>query len=111
MANFIEPRLTRICRTIRCRPVARPVSTGMKSCTSPTPSGDMNRVTRMALSGRYICRVTYSQPSGAIVKCPPWSASSSAAKTLGASNRGVQNQSTQPSVVTSAAVCRSPIRP
>ena len=30
---------------------------------------------------------------------------------LGESNRGQQNQSIVPSVVTSAAVCRSPIRP
>ena len=44
-------------------------------------------------------------------RLPPFSASSSDAKTLGESNRGQQNQSTVPSVVTSAAVCRSPIRP
>jgi hypothetical protein len=37
--------------------------------------------------------------------------SSRAPNTLGESNRGQQNQSTAPSVVTSAAVCRSPIMP
>jgi hypothetical protein len=33
------------------------------------------------------------------------------ANTLGESKRGQQNQSTQPSVVTSAAACRSPMSP
>ena len=33
------------------------------------------------------------------------------AKTLGASDRGQQNQSTVPPVVTSAPVCRSPVNP
>ena len=42
---------------------------------------------------------------------PALSSSSSAPNTLGESNRGQQNQSIEPSVLTSAAVCRSPISP
>ena len=45
------------------------------------------------------------------MKCPPFSQSSRAPNTLGESKRGQQNQSMVPSVVTKAAVCRSPIRP
>src|SRR6516162_4673692 len=44
-------------------------------------------------------------------KYPPRSASRSEAKMLGLSKRGLQNQSMTPSVLTSAAVWRSPIRP
>jgi hypothetical protein len=33
------------------------------------------------------------------------------AETLGESKRGQQNQSTEPSVLTNAAVCRSPMMP
>ena len=40
----------------------------MKSISSPTPSGVMNLVTRIALSGKYSCFVTYSVLSGAIWK-------------------------------------------
>jgi hypothetical protein len=83
----------------------------MKSNTSPTPSGVMNRVTKMAVSGKYSWRTTTSSPSAAIRNRPPPSACSSDPNTLGESNRGQQNQSTLPSVVTSAAVCRSPISP
>ena len=71
----------------------------------------MNLVIRTAVSGKYSCFVTASGSSAAIRKCPPRSGSSSDANTLGESNRGTQNQSIVPSVETSAAVCRSPIRP
>ncbi len=72
----------------------------------------MNRVISTAVSWKYHClRVTPSRASGAIRKYPPRSRSSSAANTLGESNRGQQNQSMLPPVVTSAAVCRSPISP
>jgi len=37
--------------------------------------------------------------------------SSSAANTLGESNRGTQNQSIEPLIPTSATLCLSPIRP
>src|SRR4051794_1123445 len=47
--------------------------------------------------------------AGRIRKCPPRSSSSNAPNTLGESNRGQQNQSIDPSVVTRAAVWRSPI--
>src|SRR3712207_6174148 len=50
-------------------------------------------------------------PDGRIRKRPPRSSSRSAPKTLGESNRGQQNQSTDSSVVISAEVCRSPISP
>jgi len=46
------PRTTLSWRTSRCRPVAAPWVTGMKSWTSPTPSGVMNRVINIAVSGR-----------------------------------------------------------
>jgi hypothetical protein len=62
--------------------------------TSLTPSGVMNRVISMAVSGT-------------IRNQPPWSASSSKANTLGESKREQQNQPTVPSVLNSAAVCRS----
>ncbi len=84
---------------------------GMKSVTSPTPSAVRNRVISIAVSGKYSCRLTYLSVAGATDMYPPLSASSRDANTLGESNRGVQNQSTVPSVATSAAVCRSPIRP
>ena len=71
----------------------------------------MNRVIRIAVSGKYSCFVTKSDPSGAMRNRPPRSASSNDANTLGASNRGTQNQSIVPSVATSAAVWRSPISP
>jgi hypothetical protein len=83
----------------------------MKSVTSPTPSSVRNLVISIAVSGKYNCLDTYLSVAGAIRAYPPLSASSSDANTLGESNRGQQNQSTVPSVVTSAAVCRSPIRP
>ena len=73
--------------------------------------GDKKRVTRTAVSGRYICLLTQSVSTGCSVKRPPFSWSSRDAKTLGESKRGQQNQSTVPSVVTSAAVWRSPISP
>ena len=66
---------------------------------------------RIALPGRYSCRVTYPSVAGAMRKKPPRSRSSSEANTLGESNRGQQYQSTVPSVATSAAVCRSPMSP
>ncbi len=68
-------------------------------------------MTRMAVSGKYICLVTVSAPVAVSEKCPPFSSSSSDPNTLGESKRGQQNQSMVPSVLTSAAVCRSPIRP
>ena len=63
------------------------------------------------MPGRYNWRVVWSSPSGAIPKRPPVFGSSSAAKMLGESIRGAQNQSTAPSCEMSAVVCRSPIRP
>ena len=55
MTNFIVPRATRRCRTMRCRSVGLPSMTGMKSSTSPTPSGVMKRVMSMAVFGMYNC--------------------------------------------------------
>src|SRR4051794_21100427 len=83
----------------------------MKSWTSPTPVSVKNRVTRMAVSGKYIWEVRYPGSLGRMRKRPPCSSSSRAPNTLGESNLGQQNQSTDPSVVTSAQVCRSPMSP
>ena len=58
ITNRIVPRTTRSCRTSRCRSVAAPAMTGMKSWTSPTPSGVMNLVIRIAVSGKYSCLLT-----------------------------------------------------
>src|SRR4051794_1901730 len=83
----------------------------MKSTTWPTPDSVKNRVTSTAVSGKYTCVLVYSMPVGCTRKWPPFVSSSRAPKTLGESNRGKQNQSIDPSVVTRAAVCRSPIIP
>jgi hypothetical protein len=48
--------------------VGSPSMTGMKSSTSPTPSGVMNRVISMAVSGKYSCLVTYPSVAGLIEK-------------------------------------------
>src|SRR3712207_8756464 len=56
--------------------------------TCPIPAGVKKRVTRTAVSGRYICEDVYSVPAGQIRKCPPRSSSTMAPKTLGESNRG-----------------------
>jgi len=52
MANRMVPRGTVSTRTSRCRSAAFPVMTGMKSRTSHTPSGVMNRMIRIAVPGR-----------------------------------------------------------
>src|SRR3954471_8103903 len=83
----------------------------MKSTTSPTPSSERKRVMRIAVSGRYICCVAYDVPTGLMLQWPPRSGSSRAPNTDGESNLGEQNQSIEPSVVTSAAVRRLPISP
>jgi hypothetical protein len=67
----------------------------------------MKRVTRMAVSERYSWRTVRPSPSGnsaARRQCPPRSLSSSEAKTLGESKRGVHHQSVVPSDDTRAAV-------
>ena len=71
----------------------------------------MNRVIRQADWGKYICVVVQSSSLGAIRKYPPFRASRSEAKMLGESKRGAQKKSIVPSFVTSADVCRSPMRP
>ena len=48
---------------------------------------------------------------GAMANRPPFRSSKMAAKTLGASNAGKQNQSIVPSTATSAIVRRSPMTP
>jgi hypothetical protein len=51
--NSISPRTTRTSLTIRWRSVGRSgVAIGMKSTTSPTPSGVMNLVIKIAVSGK-----------------------------------------------------------
>lgn len=111
-SSVILPRTHRTSRTSRWFGVACVLLvTGMKSITSPTPTSVRNRVMRMAVSGRYSCLVWKAPCDGRILKWPPFSWSSSAPNRLGESNLGVQNQSIDPSVLTSAAVCRSPISP
>ena len=88
-----------------------PLVTGMKSTTSPTPASVRKRVMRTAVSGRYSCLVAKASCVGRMRKWPPCWRSRIAPNTLGESKRGVQNQSIEPCVLTSAAVCRSPIRP
>src|SRR5690348_10827307 len=105
------PRTHSTIRTMRWLSVAAAPVGGMKSTTCPIPSSVKNRVTRTAVSGRYICFEVNEGSAGRIRKWPPRSSSSRAPKTLGESKRGQQNQSIEPSVVTSAAVCRSPMRP
>lgn len=51
------PRTQRSMRTRRWQSVAVVPVTGMKSTTSPAPVSVMNRVTRIAVSGRYNCFV------------------------------------------------------
>src|SRR3954471_17855131 len=110
-SNVISPRTHCTIRTSRCLSDAVVPAAGMKSSTCPTPSLVKNRVTSTAVSGKYICFEVYSTPAGRMRKRPPLSSSSKAPNTLGESNRGQQNQSTEPSVVIRAAVCRSPINP
>jgi hypothetical protein len=84
---------------------------GMKSTTSPTPSGVRNRVMRTLESGRYICRRLASGDVAATRKCPPFLSSRIEAKRLGESKKGRHSQSIVPSMPTSAAVWRSPMTP
>src|SRR3954469_10745820 len=111
MSKVIRPRTHWTTRTSRWLSVAVSPAGGMKSTTWPRPSAVKKRVTRTAVSGRYICLAVYVSSAGRIRKCPPRSSSSSAPNTLGESKRGQQNQSTEPSVVIRAAVCRSPMIP
>src|SRR5262249_39783366 len=82
----------------------------MKSTTSPTPSGLRKRVNSTLLSGRYIC-LCWASKRLAILKKPPLRSSRMAAKMLGESNCGRQHQSIEPSMLTSATVCRAPMTP
>src|SRR4051794_37784371 len=111
MSKVMRPRTHCTMRTMRWLSVAVAPAGGMKSTTWPMPSSVKNRVTRTAVSGRYICLEVYAVFAGRIRKWPPRSSSSSAPNTLGESKRGQQNQSIDPSVVTRAAVCRSPMIP
>jgi hypothetical protein len=53
MSKVISPRTHRSIRTSRWLSVAIGlVATGMKSTTSPTPASVMNRVMRIAVSGK-----------------------------------------------------------
>ena len=61
--------------------------------------------------GQYNCLRTTPSPTGAMLKCPPFSSSSSAANTLGESKRGKHSQSIEPSSPTSAAVRMLPMMP
>ena len=87
----------------------RPSASG--SVTSTLPASACQRVTSTFVSGRYRCRWRGSSSSGSIVKSPPFSGSSRAAKTDGPSNRGQHMKSIAPSLATRAQVTRSPTMP
>jgi hypothetical protein len=61
-SKAIRPRTHRIIRTIRWFAVGCLPAGGMKSTISPTPSSVMNRVIRMAVSGKYSCLLVTSGP-------------------------------------------------
>ncbi len=86
-----------------------PLRGGMQSVSRTVPDPVTNSVSRISVSGRYR-RLTRPPASvGAIRQCPCRSSPSSAAKHAWESNLGRQSQSMEPSVATSAAVCRSPM--
>jgi hypothetical protein len=83
----------------------------MKSVTRTVPAEVCQSVSRISESVWYR-RVTWAcAPPGAgvIRQCPCCSVPSSAAKQAGESNRGRHSQSTEPSRLTSAADCMSPM--
>jgi hypothetical protein len=93
--------------TIRTMSGARPLG-GMKSMTRTDPASDSNTVSRISVSLRYR-RVTFIGRAGATIHRPCSGPPKSAAKQAPESNRGKQHQSIEPSRLTNAAVCRSPI--
>lgn len=66
------PRTQRTRRTRRWRSVGVAPLIGMKSTTSPTPSGVRNRVIRIAVSGRYICFELNTSAVGRMRNRPPF---------------------------------------
>jgi hypothetical protein len=80
---------------------------GMKSMTLTAPSVLSHVDSMIIVSSRYSRRVHSPPASGAIRHLPALGPPSSAAKEADESNRGRHSQSTEPSLLTSAAVCRS----
>jgi hypothetical protein len=65
-SNSTSPRMPRTARTTRRRSDAIcGRSIGMKSTTSAMADSERNRVTRMAVSGMYICFVVRAGVAGA----------------------------------------------
>ena len=92
---------------IRCGVRARG---GMKSMTRTAPSAVTQSVSSTRVFPAYRRVVQWLAAVGASVQCPASSLCRSAANAAGESKRGRQSQSTDPAVLTRAAVCRSPSR-
>ncbi len=90
---------------IRCGVPARG---GMKSMTRTAPSAVTQSVSSTRVWPAYRRAVQVLAPAGARAQCPASWLCRRAANAAGESKRGRQSQSTDPAVLTSAAVCRSP---
>ena len=93
----------------RCGWVSR---TGMQSVMRTVPVGVSNSVSSTSESARYqrrVARIDSGGPTGAIFQKPWDSSPSSRAKHDAESKCGRHSQSTEPSIPTRAAVCRSPM--
>nr|WP_169302679.1 hypothetical protein [Thermobaculum terrenum] len=98
-------------RTITLWPVPR--SSGMttrQSSILTRPASQVNTVSRMLVSSRYR-RLTLYFPTGDTCQNPPFSQSRRRQKRAGESKAGTHSQSTEPRLLTSAAVCMSPMIP
>ncbi len=87
--------------------------TGMQSVMRTVPDAVSYSVSRTSESGRYhrrVARIASGPPAGAICQKPCDSWPSSRVKHDGESKCGRHSQSTEPSIPTRAAVCRSPMR-
>ena len=82
---------------------------GMKSMTRTVPLAVTHSVSSTSVSSTYARRVHVPPSTGDSNQWPASRVSRSAAKHAGESKWGKHNQSIEPSVLTSAAVCKSPI--
>ena len=89
---------------------ARPSPVGIRSSSTTSPSAVVNVVSSSAVPSTYLRLVDSTSSAGASSQRPWSSVPSSAAKQAGESKRGRHSQSIEPSLPTSAAVPRSPMR-
>ncbi len=94
-------------RTSRVSASSSLSSGGIVSTSRIVPSSVSNSVSSTSVFSRYRRRTAVTGAVGAIRQCPSSSVPSSREKHDGESNRGMHNQSTDPSRPTSAAVLRS----